>query len=111
MFLLPIEWLGYQERSVDSFTIHPYYSGSKTLRNDIAIIHTTESFKIAPNVNTICLPKFNIPYSEVICSSMGWGINKEEEGSSLDRNPLQNIMKQVKLHQVHTLQIVFFCNN
>ena len=71
------------------------------MRNDIAIIHTTESFKIAPNVNTICLPKFDIPYSEVICSSMGWGINKEEEGSSLDENPLQNIMKQVKLHQVH----------
>ena len=78
--------------------ISSLYSGSKTLRNDIAIIHTTEAFDIAPNVNTICLPKFDGHFSDLTCSSMGWGVNSEDVEVNAGNNV--EIMKQVKLNRV-----------
>ena len=51
-----IDQYDYQDRNVDTFTIHPFFSGMETLKNDIAVIHTKEAFKQAPNVNRICLP-------------------------------------------------------
>ena len=42
-----IDQYDYQDRNVDTFTIHPFFSGMETLRNDIALIHTKESFKQA----------------------------------------------------------------
>jgi len=70
----------YQERNVKNCTFHPYYTGSKTVQNDIAVIHTTEAFKQAPNVNTICLPDSGTPvFTESKCYSMGWDSAKESE--------------------------------
>ena len=90
-----VERYEHQERDVKSFTIHPYYSGSKTLRNDLAIIHTAEEFSVAPNVNPICLPKMDVSFSEFACFSMGWGVN-----SKLENSFGQNIMKQVELNRI-----------
>ena len=94
-----VEAFPLQERDVNEFTVHPFYTGAnqkdKSFGNDIAIIHTKTSFKQAPNVNTICLPTPNLPYSESICSSMGWGTNKLD-----NTNSLQEIMKQVKLNRI-----------
>ena len=42
-----IDQYDYQDRNVDTFTIHPFFSGMETLRNDIALIHTKEAFKQA----------------------------------------------------------------
>mgnify|MGYP001349726417 CR=1 FL=1 len=79
---------------MDTFTLHPLYSKT-SYRNDLAVIHTTEAFKQAPNVNTICLPKPDTPFSEAICTSMGWGVNSE------DPNAIGvDIMKQVRLNRV-----------
>ena len=83
---------------METFTIHPLYSGSETLRNDVAIIHTTEAFDIAQNVNTICLPKFDGHFSDLTCSSMGWGVNSEDVDINTGNHV--NIMKQVKLNRV-----------
>ena len=69
----------HQERNVKNYTFHPYYSGSKTVQNDIAVIHTTEAFKQAPNVNTICLPDSETPFTDSKCYSMGWDSAKEKE--------------------------------
>ena len=89
-----IELFKHQEREVDTFTLHPLYSKT-SYRNDLAVIHTTEAFKQAPNVNTICLPKPDSPFSEAICTSMGWGVNSE------DTNAIGvDIMKQVRLNRV-----------
>ena len=81
-----------QDRKVNAITFHPFYD-SEELFNDIAIIHTTEAFKKAPNVNTICLPNPERSYSEALCTSMGWGCNSED----CLKNKYQNFMKQVKL--------------
>ena len=56
------EHFDYQEREVATYTIHPFYSGSKTLKNDIAVIHTKKGFVQAPNVNRICLPEPNVGF-------------------------------------------------
>jgi len=69
----------YQERNVKNCTFHPYYTGSKTVQNDIAVIHTTEAFKQAPNVNTICLPDSDTLFTDSKCYSMGWDSAKESE--------------------------------
>jgi len=95
------EILPHQDKKVETFTIHPFYSGSKTplvtttLENDFAIIHTTEEFEITQNVNPICLPKPDLPYSETNCYSMGWGVNSFEETEIK-----QDIMKQIRLRRV-----------
>ena len=50
----------YQEREVDVITKHPLYNRGPEKRlklyHDVALVHTKEEFKIAPNVNPICLP-------------------------------------------------------
>ena len=60
-------------------TFHPYYTGRKTVQNDIAVIHTTEAFKQAPNVNTICLPDSDTLFTDSKCYTMGWDSAKEKE--------------------------------
>ena len=65
------------------------------LANDIAIIHTTEEFVFAPNVNTICLPSFDKPTIKGLCTSMGWGVNSPEADARGE-----DIMKQVRLNEV-----------
>ena len=50
------------------------------------------------NVNTICLPKFDGHFSDLTCSSMGWGVNSEDVDKNAEANV--NIMKQVKLNRV-----------
>merc|ERR1712156_811651 len=92
----------HQERDVKAITIHPYYSGQKKstaiqLTNDIAIIHTTEEFVFAPNVNTICLPSFDKPTIKGLCTSMGWGVNSPEaDARGVDLMKLL-IVKYVKM--------------
>ena len=50
------------------------------MKNDIVVIHTTEAFKQAPNVNTICLPDSDTPvFTDSKCYSMGWDSAKEKE--------------------------------
>ena len=43
----------YQDRKVKTVTIHPFYSGMETLKNDIAIIHTEEAFKKVKILNQL----------------------------------------------------------
>ena len=66
-------------------TIHPLYIEGRPdnlkLYNDLALVHTTESFDIAPNVNTICLPDSITEdnFSKDDCHTMGWGTITEDE--------------------------------
>ena len=83
-------------------TIHPLYLEGKPdnlkLFNDLALVHTTEAFEIAPNVNTICLPDSITEdnFSKDDCHTMGWGTINEDEPIS----DIQNYMKNVILNRV-----------
>ena len=81
------EYYEFQDRKVDSFTIHPvFYDSRRKLYNDIALVHVTEDFDLADleedeylNVAPICLPDFkgdlntNFKTEADDCVSMGWG--------------------------------------
>lgn len=71
-----VEQYEYQEREVKSITLHPFYTGPRSVIDDVAVIHTTKSFKQAPNVDTMCLPNPAEPFSKLKCSSMGWDSSK-----------------------------------
>ena len=50
------ERLRHQDRRVESFSIHPSYSGKGRVEYNYAIIHVTEDFELKENVNPVCLP-------------------------------------------------------
>ena len=50
-----IEELQPQERRAKKLTIHPEFN-SKTLWNDIAVIHLFDDFVLQPHINPVCLP-------------------------------------------------------
>ena len=59
------EHFDYQERNLDTYSIHPFYSGPKSLKNNIAVIHTKKRFIQTPNVNRICLPQTDVGFRYV----------------------------------------------
>jgi len=95
------EQFRHDERDVDVYTFHPFYSGQKKrtairLRNDVALIHTKEEFVVGkPNINPICLPTIGKPTIDGLCSSMGWGVNSARaiKGGT-------TIMKQTNLQEI-----------
>jgi len=87
-----IDQYDHQDRNVDTFTIHPFFSGMETLKNDIALIHTKEAFKQAPNVNRICLPVTDVSFSKENCSTMGWETHPEQTDNNTSR-----VLKQVQI--------------
>ena len=92
-----------QERDVDVVSIHPLYTeGRKNnlrLYHDVALVHTTEEFEIAPNVNTMCLPNSvnEDNFSEKNCHTMGWGTLKENDTQAVE---IESYMKKVILNRV-----------
>ena len=50
------EKTAHQERNVRTYTLHPFYTGPRTVIQDIAVIHTTKPFQKASNVDTTCTP-------------------------------------------------------
>ena len=52
-----LELVAHQDRSAKSISIHPRYSGSRRLYNDIAVIHLIEPFEIKMNLASIPLPE------------------------------------------------------
>lgn len=68
------EPLGIQSRTVESVTAHPAYRTGRP-PNDIALIKLNESFVMADNVNTVCLPSIDSAdeLDETLCVATGWG--------------------------------------
>ena len=53
------ERIQHQDRRVESFSIHPSYSGKGRVEYNYAIIHVTQDFQLNEYINPVCLP--NIP--------------------------------------------------
>ena len=52
-----LELVGHQERPAKSISVHPRYSGTKRLYNDVAVIHLKEPYEISQYLNAIPLPE------------------------------------------------------
>ena len=52
-----LELVGHQDRPAKSISVHPRYSGTKRLYNDVAVIHLSDPYEISQNLNAIPLPE------------------------------------------------------
>ena len=62
---------------------HPDYN-SVNFQNDIAILEVDNPFKLAPHIDTICLPPPNSDFNGKVCAATGWG--KDRFGKRLRNN-------------------------
>ena len=65
-----LELIGHQDRPAKSISVHPRYSGTKRLYNDVAVIHLREPYEMTKNINAIPLPEspgFMKSYFYVLC--------------------------------------------
>ena len=46
----------HQDRDVKHISNHPWYSGSRRVKNDISLLHLEEEFILDTHLDTICLP-------------------------------------------------------
>lgn len=54
--------------------IHPDYDKLKQdFKNDIAILEVNKPFKLAPHIDTICLPPPKSVFDGKLCAATGWG--------------------------------------
>ena len=71
------EPIPHQDVKVSSIRFHPQYK-SESVFNDFAILVLEHPVKLAPNVETICLPDANENFDNLRCIATGWGINKSK---------------------------------
>ncbi|XP_040570521.1 phenoloxidase-activating factor 2 [Lepeophtheirus salmonis] len=94
-----IEPSQHQDRFVEDVKIHPQFN-PKNLKNDFALLFMEEDFKLAPHIDTICLPD-NLDgigsYDKNDCFATGWG--KDKFGKL---GEYQVIMKQVQMDMVNS---------
>ena len=61
----------HQDRLAKSISIHPSYTGSKRLYNDVAVIHLERPFELTINIQPIPLPNPEEPYDVNDCVVTG----------------------------------------
>lgn len=62
------------------------------LRNDVALLVLESPIKLAPHINTICLPPLNQHFDGLTCFASGWGADKFEKKGEYRVN-----LKKIKL--------------
>ncbi|XP_068083920.1 phenoloxidase-activating factor 2 [Anabrus simplex] len=82
----------FQEAEVDEIILYPKYS-SNYLMNDIALLLTSQTFRIGLRVGKVCLPNERGMFPPgANCIATGWGRNKYG-----DRGELQTTLKQIEV--------------
>ena len=66
------ELYAHETRKVINIITHPDYN-SINYQNDIAILEVDAAFKLAPHIDTICLPPPNSDFNGKVCAATGWG--------------------------------------
>ena len=66
------EPLPHQERHVSALNVHPNYKAG-ILHNDFALLIVDRPFRLADNVETICLPNPGQGFDFNNCQVTGWG--------------------------------------
>ncbi|XP_071543201.1 phenoloxidase-activating factor 2-like [Panulirus ornatus] len=85
------ELLPHQDRKVSTKVIHENFQ-SGGLHNDFALLILDTPADLAPNVDTVCLPKQLSDFLSNECWATGWG--KDKFGSE---GVFQNVLKKVRL--------------
>jgi len=85
----------HQDRQVEALEIHPKFV-AKSLRNDFAILFTTEEFVLDSHIDTACLPQPGEIFDGTTCFATGWG--KDKFG---DDGEYQVVLKEIDLPVVN----------
>eukprot|EP00092_Neocalanus_flemingeri_P040748 GFUD01044363.1.p1 GENE.GFUD01044363.1~~GFUD01044363.1.p1 ORF type:complete len:441 (+),score=109.06 GFUD01044363.1:120-1325(+) len=115
----------HQEYPVQQLIRHPDFDtllGERgNLRHDIALVQTSQSFSLAPHIDTICLPRPGDNFDGSSCAATGWGkdrfgdegkfqvILKEVWMNVIEHNSCQEKLRKTKLGQFFILDNSFIC--
>lgn len=114
------ELYSHQDQDIIEIIIHPkYHKGA--LYNDIALLFTSQPFKLTVNINTVCLPLSNMQFDFQRCFATGWGKNafgndgryqavlKKIELPIVPRGQCEQILRTTRLSQYYELHSSFIC--
>merc|ERR550517_310467 len=85
----------HQDRQVEVLEIHPEFE-ARNLRNDFAVLFTTEEFVLDSHIDTACLPQPGETFDGTTCFATGWG--KDKFG---DDGEYQVVLKEIDLPVVN----------
>ncbi|XP_064480499.1 chymotrypsinogen A-like [Ornithodoros turicata] len=76
-----------QERTVDKIVVHPKYHGTGVPVYDVALMRLSEPLNWNDYVGPVCLPDEGDDYTNVTCTTSGWGFNATKNGTVLRVHP------------------------
>merc|ERR1711992_425956 len=85
----------HQDRQVVDLEIHPEFE-ARNLRNDFAVLFTTEEFVLDSHIDTTCLPQPGETFDGTTCFATGWG--KDKFGAT---GEYQVVLKEIDLPVVN----------
>merc|ERR1711910_54634 len=85
----------HQDRQVEALEIHPEFE-ARNLRNDFAVLFTTEEFVLDSHIDTACLPQPGENFDGTTCFATGWG--KDKFGAD---GEYQVVLKEIDLPVVN----------
>jgi len=85
----------HQDRTVDTLRIHPEFE-ARNLRNDFAVLFTSEEFILSSHIDTACLPEPGDSFDGITCFATGWG--KDKFGAA---GEYQLVLKEIDLPVVN----------
>lgn len=92
------EMLKHVVRNVQGISYHEKFT-RQNLHNDVALLFLEKPFRIAPHINTVCLPQPDYQNDVNNCFATGWG--KEQFGS---KGSYQVFLKKVQLPVVPSMK-------
>jgi len=114
------EPLPHQDRQVAALDIHPEFE-ARNLRNDFAVLFTSEEFVLSSHIDTACLPQPGDSFTASTCFATGWGkdkfgasgeyqlVLKEIDLPVVDHDTCQDSLRQTRLGQKFKLDSSFVC--
>ncbi|KAM8716517.1 hypothetical protein ACLKA7_003399 [Drosophila subpalustris] len=117
--LTTAEPLPHKDREVAEKIVHPNFD-KDTGFNDVALLILKKPFKLAPNIDTICLPGKFDNFSQRRCFVMGWGkkqtddpdyphLLKKIDVPFVDRARCQAQLRRTRLSRYFELHSSFVC--
>jgi len=85
----------HQDRQVAAMEIHPEFE-ARNLRNDFAVLFTSQDFELSDHIDTACLPQPGDAFDGATCFATGWG--KDKFGAA---GQYQLVMKEIDLPVVN----------
>jgi hypothetical protein len=110
----------HQDRMVAALDIHPEFE-ARNLRNDFAVLFTSEEFVLSSHIDTACLPHLGESFDGTTCFATGWGkdkfgaageyqlVLKEIDLPVVNHDDCQDKLRQTRLGKKFKLDDSFVC--